>query len=508
MTEHALPKRRYLALWLPFLSADRLKASGAAAADAALVMVEKQRGALRIAALSPVAAELGLARGMSLADARAREPDLIAIPDDPIADRSWLERAADACDHYTPMVALDPPDTILLDVTGCLHLFPGEAEMAADLRRTLARLDIRHAFADTPEAAWALARYATHTGIDEKTGVRCLPLAALRVDPTAEAALRRAGLKTVGDLADRPTAPLSARFGSGVALMLDRMLGRSDSRITPRRPLPALVVERRFAEPLAHIDAALAVIEELLAEAGKTMSEQGKGGRRFAVRFYRSDGVTSDLAVETGQPRRDPRVIMRLFRERIEVLADPLDPGFGFDLIRLAVPVLEPLLPEQETFEKPIDCGDALTPLIERLTARLGRERVSRFAPCNTHIPERAAHLLPACEAGGTEWPALAPGEPPLRPQHLLDPPQPVEVIAEVPDGPPRRFRWKGTLHEIQCHEGPERIAGEWWRGGKRPTRDYYRVEDTAGRRFWLFRHGLYVQGRDIPRWYVHGLFA
>jgi protein ImuB len=203
-------------------------------------------------------------------------------------------------------------------------------------------------------------------------------------------------------------------------------------------------------------------------------------------------------------------LVHRLFAERIEALADPIDPGFGFDLVRLAVPVLEPLAPTQLALEGGEVRDGELIALIDRLSTRLGRTRVRRLVPRDTHIPEQAALALPAIEAPApAPWPAPAPGEPPLRPIHLFDPPQPIEVIAEVPDGPPKHFRWRRTSHSVTRYEGPERIAAEWWTRDDNAglTRDYYRIEDARGRRFWVFRHGLYRE-TERPRWYVHGVFA
>ena len=254
----------------------------------------------------------------------------------------------------------------------------------------------------------------------------------------------------------------------------------------------------------------MSALAALIGEAAVAMDERGRGGRRFAARFYRSDGALADLAVETSRPVRDAAIVMRLFRERIDTLTDPIDPGFGFDMIRLAVPVLEPLAATQLALAGGALGEDALAALVDRLSARLGRGRVRRFAPRDSHIPEQASFAFPAADPqSSAAWPMLEPGEPPLRPLHLFDPPQRIEVIAEVPDGPPRRFRWRRTAHEVMRHEGPERIAGEWWRAGQTaPTRDYYRIEDADGRRFWIFRHGLYGSERAAPDWYIHGLFA
>ncbi|MGL4314810.1 MAG: Y-family DNA polymerase [Sphingomonas sp.] len=508
--------RRFLAIWLPHLPTDRLVRAQpfAAQGDAPLALVEKQRGAMRLVACDAAAQGLGLHPGMMLADARAQIPALAVADADPVADQHWLDRIADACDRFTPLVETEPPDGLILDMTGCLHLHGDEAGLIAAVEAAMRRWTghLRLAVANTPEAARALARFQSVPAPDEAAALRRLPVAALELESEATAALRRAGLKTIGDLADLPPAPLAARFGSALTDRLRRLLGRSDSRITPRRPIPALLMERRFAEPIATADAAMAVIGELAAEAAQALLERHQGGRRFATRLYRTDGHVIDLAVESGLPLRDPARIQRLFEERVGALADPIDPGFGFDMIRLAVPRAEPLAAAQLALEGAEASQEAVTALIDRLTARHGRQRIRRFAARDTHIPEQAVLALPAVEAASpTGWAMSDPGAPPLRPIHLFDPPQRVDVIAGVPDGPPQRFRWRRTVHDVARAEGPERISAEWWRRAPdNPglTRDYYRVEDVRGRRFWLFRHGLYGDERPEPRWYIHGLFA
>nr|WP_286207885.1 DNA polymerase Y family protein [Hephaestia sp. MAHUQ-44] len=505
-----------MALWFPFLPTDRLRIRQperfAARPDAPIACIEKVKGALRLVAVDARARALGLEVGLALADARARVPDLLVFDQDEHADQDWLERIADGCGRYTPMVAIDPEDGLLLDIAGCAHLFGGEAGLAADIEMRCAHLGmtLRHAFADTADAAHALARYQALPAADEAAAIRRLPVAALRLEPEATLGLQRAGLKTVGDVAARPMVTIAARFGGEAVAALRRLLGEADSPIVPRRVPPSIIVERRFAEPVARTEYALAILEELAGEAGRALEEGKYGGRRFEAVFFRSDGLTRTLGIETSQPTRDPKRVMRLFGDRVERLSDPVDPGFGFDLIRLSVPLIEPLAATQLKLEGGAVGEAAVAALVDRLSTRLGRGRVQRLAPCDSHIPEQAQLALPAVEASGPAiWPVSALGEPSLRPIHLFDPPQPIEVIAEVPDGPPHRFRWRRALHEVRRFEGPERIAAEWWRrkDGKGLTRDYYRVEDARGRRFWVFRHGLYEEKAD-PDWYIHGLFA
>lgn len=532
----ALRERRYLALFFPWLPAERLRRTRPDL-QGPLAFVEKVGGALRLCAVDETAAALGLEPGLPMADARARIPDLQFIDHDPHADQTWLERLADGCFRYTPTVALDPPGGLILDTAGCDHLLGGEGGLAADAERRLRGLGmtVRQAYAPTPEGARALARHHGSPAKDERSAIHRLPVTALELDERATLALRRAGLKTIGEVARRPLAGIAARFGEGAVASIRRILGETDSALVPLRVKVPFSVERRFAEPIARTETALTVLAELIGEASTLMARRQHGGRRFEALFFRTDGLVQRLRVETGSPSRDVAALMRLMRERIDTLSDPLDPGFGFDLIRLDVPLTEPLGASQLRLEGGGIAEAEVMALVERLSTRLGRGRIRRFAPRDTHIPEQAEFSLPALEAPPSgAWPLPEPGEPPLRPIHLFDPPERIEVLgAEVPDGPPARFRWRRSLHDVARYEGPERISGEWWRrrpvpvempkpGGEEGetvtryelgedgsgTRDYYRVEDRRGRRFWIFRHGFYEAGKPMPCWYLHGLFG
>ncbi|MBH0238020.1 DNA polymerase Y family protein [Methylobrevis sp. L22] len=528
-------------------------------ADRPLLLLAKQRGALRVVHADGVARGLGLAPGLSLADARARVPDLVVADDDPAADAALLGRLADWCDRFTPLVGRDGADGLMLDVTGCAALFGGEAAMSRDVAARLARagLTARVAVAGTADAARAVARFGPG-GPDggvvapggEAAAVRPLPIAALGLDADRVTALARAGLRSIADLADRPRAPLVARFGADLASRLARTLGEAEHPISPQRPVAALMAERGFPEPVALMDDVLASLASLARRLAERLEEDGLGGRSFEASLFRADGAVHRVAVATSRPLRDPAAVMRLFADRLGSLADPLDPGFGFDMIRLAALAVEPLDPAQQAFGGASGEAEAVADLVDRLGARFGPDRVLRFGAAGSHVPERAYRAVPALAAGAPHrqapggWPQLPPGEPPLRPLRLLDPPEPVEAMAEVPDGPPIRFRWRRLIHDVVAAEGPERIAAEWWlvpagdegesggieSAGAGPARDYFRVEDRGGRRFWLFREGLYgaaplraarpgrgsdaeqlpglVAAETRPRWFVHGLFA
>ena len=339
---------------------------------------------------------------MPLADARARVPDLAIVPHDPVLDHAWLDRLAQGCARYTPLVALDAPDGLILDITGCSHLFEGEAGLIDDIDRRLTRLGmtLRPALGPTADAARALARYQTRPAPDEASAIRRLPVAALELEAEAATALVRAGLKTIGDLAARPTANIAARFGADAATALRRLLGDAPSPLDPRTTPPPVVAERRFAEPVASMPHATQILTELVGEAIADLGERGKGGRHFRATFFRSDGLARSIAVETGHPTRDNGLVMRLFAERMDALRDPLDPGFGFDMMRLAVPRLEALAATQLKLEggavRAATEGAAMAELVDRLATRIGRGGVRKFVAADTHIPEQAQLALPA----------------------------------------------------------------------------------------------------------------
>jgi protein ImuB len=510
MTNELSAKRRYLAAYLPLLPAERLTHQSGRAPDPPYALIEKSKGALILAACDASALSLGLAPGLPLADARARVPELTVCPHDPDADRALLDWLVAACERYTPLCTSQPPATIILDITGAEHFHEDEQAMAADLRGRLQRqgLSSRIALGATPDSARALARFACDS-------IHDLPVEALELEPKVLTALRRAGLKTIGHLATRPRTPLATRFGKTCTLKLARLLEEEDPHITPRRSPPAITVERRFAEPIAHSEIMLAILSEMMAEAAVLLAERGQGGRRFEARLFRSDGHVASLAIDSGLPTRDAKLLDRLFRERIDSLSDPLDPGFGYDMMRLDVPRTEPLAPAQVEIDGPSNHEGDWRALLDQLSIRLGSERVRFFHARESHIPERSFFTRAAtAKIPDQAWLAPDPEDPPMRPLNLFDPPQPVEVTAGFPDGEPRSFRWRRQVHRVNLVEGPERIAPEWWRhlrgyepGNRSLSRDYYRVEDKEGRRFWLFRHGS-DHGADRPKWYLHGVFA
>ncbi len=479
------------------------------------MVAAREGGAIRLAAVDRRATALGLGPGLGLADARARVPDIVVHEHEPEADRLMLSWIADWCDRYTPAIAELAPDLLVLEIAGSAHLFSGERGLGIDLRRRLARMGFvtRAAISSTARSAIAVARHGPGGIVPsggEREAAADLSVTALDLSPDVTLALRRAGLATLGALDQRPKKPLAARFGADLVTRLAAIMGESDPPLSLRRPLPDFLAERRFADPIGLAEDVEAAMLELADDLGAQLATAGQGGRVFEASFHRADGAVRRIEALSGRPLRDAAALAKLFSTRLDALADPVDPGFGFDMIRLSVVLGEAFEAAQVHLEPEEADDEALAELIDRLTARFGTDAVERFRALDSHVPERAARRVPAI-AGADDnacWgKARGEGEPPARPLLLLTPPQPVETVAEVPEGPPYRFRWRRVLHEITRAEGPERIAPEWWRGREALTRDYYRVEDRQGRRFWIFRHGIYDRETPQPGWYIHGLF-
>jgi protein ImuB len=516
------PSRRYLSVWLKRLSTDRLERRSAAPAETPLIVVEQVKSARRICALNDAAMALNLKMWMPLADACAMYPSLWVENADPQNDSALLETIADWCDRYTPLVGLDPPDGLIFDISGCAHLFGGEQALRDDLLERLSRQGLRAevGIADTVGCAWAAARYGEVTLVPKgatRDSLRALPLAALRLGHVAIAALAQAGLKRIADVIDRPRAPLAARFGDEFLRRLDQALGRDNEPIRPRLPLPSYVAERRFPDPIVREEDVLGTIGQLACELGRLLERHGEGARLLQVALFRVDGKVHRLEAGTGRPLRDPDHIKRLFAERLVTVGEECDPGFGYDTLRLSALVCERLDPVQAGLAGQDDQIE-LAHLVDRLSARFGAQRLTRLVARDSHIPEYAAAAIPAqmtsrgtsgaapFEQGSHFQDSLAS----LRPLRLFNRPESIEAIAEVPDGPPARFRWRHMTYEVAAAEGPERIAMEWWRDaeGRPLTRDYFRVESRQGMRVWLYREGLYDRDKGVPRWFLHGLFA
>jgi protein ImuB len=504
--------RRYLALVFPSLPIERLRSTRPhlfVARDRTPVAFVAGRGKdARLVAVDPAAAHAGLTPGLTAVEARTRVADLELFDADPPADHAWLERLAEAGGRYSPAVALYPPDALILAIAGSSHGFDDERSLAADVEARFARrgIAVRHAFGDAPAIAEALARFAGGAAPDERGAVRRLPLAALNLDDDAVAAMQHAGLRHVGDVMTQPRGAIAARFGTAAAAAVCLLAAEaSPASAAPPGPAP-IGAERRFAKPIARPELVMEAVTGLVDEAGAVLAARGQGARRWRLRLYGIDGEVRSLQVQA-PPTGDAAGALRLLRERI-ARAGEVEPGGGYDLIRLDVPLAECLHASRLRLEGGGGRPDAIGEPPDRPTAPprrvAGRER----------LPEQAELMLPlSAPLAPPPCPLADVGEAAPRPIHLFDPPQPLDrVAADLPDGAPLRFRWRRTLHEVARVEGPERIAGERWRrpgasGSGAATRDYFRIEDRRGRRLWIFRQaGVEETGR--PRWYVHGVFA
>jgi protein ImuB len=507
---------QWLAIFLPRLSTDRLIRSGRAPENRPLAIYAKQANAFLLTGVDARACALGLRAGMSLADARAIHPGLAVAEADPEEDARALDAIAAWCERFTPVVVVDAPDGLFLDITGCAHLFGGEGALRDQI---VARLQAqgfaaRAASASTPGAAWALARYGAPLRDGEQgmlAPLAPLPVEALRLDEAAASLLRRLGLKTIGQLMAAPRASFAARAGERALERLDQALGRAPEALSPRRPLPPVFALRRFLEPLFSIETILEATRVLCADAIAKLELRGAGARRACLHLFGVDGRDRVIEIGVSRPERDLKTLLRLFREKLNIAAENLDAEFGIEAARLDIVALERIEGAARTLvgaEAAQAGAEKIAAIADVLSARLGPARVLRPKLNDVHTPERAGGWRAALAGPSSLWKEAGKGPQDnvmRRPLALFARAQPIDAIATVPDGPPIRFRWRRVLREVTRAEGPERIAGEWRKG--QCVRDYYRVEDKDGRRYWLYREGLYGEDK-APLWYVHGLFA
>jgi protein ImuB len=510
---------RILSVWCrnwPITSWRRRTSAAPGEALPPVALVASEAGTRRLAAVDDAAAACGLHVGQKAADAAALCPELVTADHDPEGDRAALEVLCDWCVRFSPAVAIDGLDGLFLDIEGVAHLWGGEGAMLDDL---LARLErwgapARGAIADTPGAAWALARFAPDRTIapigappqGQAPLLAALPVAALRLDAAAQAQLPRLGLFQVGQLLALPRVQLTRRFGAGTVLRIDQALGAAREPLAFRRPVTPWFERLAFAEPISAPDDLARAAGDIAALLCARLEAEGQGARRFELVFHRLDGRDQPVRIGLSRPGRDAGRVTRLLKPKLETV----DPGFGIEVVTLWAADVEALSAAQRSLdaEGGVSLEEGLAPLVDRLVNRLGEDRVWRADPHESHVPERAvvrrAPLAPTTQAA---WDPQRP-----RPTRLFRRPEAIAVIAKLPDDPPVRFTWRGQSHRVRLAEGPERIGQEWWRQafddiGPGKVRDYYRVENDAGERFWIFRAGLYG-GDDAPKWWLHGLFG
>lgn len=452
----------------------------------------------------------GISAGERVVDVQAIHPDLHVEPADPESEGALLARVALWARRWCPWTVRDGADGIVMDVTGAAHLFGGEAAMLRDMgaRFAMQGLSARLAMAPTRGAAQMLARFGaagTICGPDEVAELLApLPVVALRIDSDTARLLTRLGLKTIGALMEVPRVALMRRFDRiaedrNPLVLLDRALGRlGDPLNAPgegRRWLARARLPEPVIDPVPHLDG-------LAADLCTQLAQAELGVRLLRLTIYRVDGEWRSRNVATASASREASHVLRLLRGKL----DGIDPGFGFDLLTLEALRVEPLALHQDHLEGGREAGRDVAALLDRLTAKLGPERITWPVWVQSHLPERVEGRVPALTG--------APAAPPVlsrdRPLRLLTPPEEIAVLYAVPEGPPARFRWRRVAYLTTRHEGPERIAPEWWRDrpGTR-LRDYYKVEVGDGRRFWIYRQGILGDGRGgDPHWFLHGIFA
>ena len=477
--------------------------------DVPVVLVAQGTHGPVIYALSAAAHTRGIIQGARVVDVQAIHPDLHIEQADVQGDQTLLKRVAHWARRWCPWTVHDGRDGILMDVTGAAHLFGGEAAMLRDIsvRFKMQGLTTRLAIAPTRGAAQMSARYgsaSTICGTDTVAShLAPLPVAALRIDPNTVRLLNRLGLKTIGALDAVPRVAMMRRFGKmaedhNPLILLDPALGRSADPLNAPKDEARWIVRSRLPEPvidpIPHLDR---LADDLCAQL--TKAEQG--ARLLRLTIYRVDGEWRSRDVATASASRDAAHMLRLLTGKL----DGIDPGFGFDLLTLEALRVEPLSQHQDRLDGSRDASADVAALLDRLTARLGPEKITWSTWCESHLPERVEHARPALSHAPTDAPVLTRD----RPLRLMAPAEEIDVLYAVPEGPPARFRWRRVAHRTTRHEGPERIAPEWWRDrpGTR-LRDYYKVEVTDGRRFWIYRDGVLGDQRgDTPRWFLHGVF-
>ena len=475
-----------------------------------LVLAGREGGRRLVTALDAVAESHGLRLGVAVAKAQALVPGLAVMPADPAGDAEGLERLAGWALRFSPIVAPDPPDGLAIDSTGADHLHGGEAAMLSSLVERLAAsgIEARAAIADTWGAAHAVARCSarTTTVVAPGTGaaiLRRLPIAALRLDDGLVQSLHTLGFEQIGDLMDQPRAPLALRFGPEIGRRLDQALGDRAEPIEPVRSPHLIEVRRVFAEPIAAPETIARYTGRLVSALCVKLEEKGLGARRLDLLCRRVDNSFQAIRAGTAQPVRDIRRLTRLLCEKIE----KIDPGFGIEGMTLAATLAEPCPQKQTAASLAAEEKPDISNLIDVLANRIGERRIYRFAPVASDVPERSVtRIPPLAPPTGSSWQGDWP-----RPPRLQPGPEPIETMALLPDHPPVWFLWRGIRRRVRRADGPERVFGEWWKRDAElvAVRDYFRVEDEAGERYWIFRAGDGEDpGTGSHRWFLHGIFG
>jgi protein ImuB len=458
-----------------------------------------------ITATNAIAERKGIACGTVLADARAIIPELEVLDDKPDLAEKLLTRLAEWCIRFTPIVAIDPPDGLLLDVTGCSHLWGGDGSYIADIVKKLNTrgYDVRAAMADTIGVAWAVARFGNEPLVivhgKNLEALMCLPPEALRLESDAVERLHKLGLHKVRQFINMPHGSLRRRFGQHFVERLEMAIGQRLELLSPVIPIEPYQERLPCMEPIVTATGIEIALQQLLETLCLRLQQEQKGLRTAIFKGYRVDGKIENIRIATSRPSHSVKHLFKLF----EIKLSTIEPALGIELFMLEAPKVEDHLPQQEKMW----VGSAgvedvrLSELIDRLASKIGMDNIHRYLPDEHYWPERS--FKPASSLHEKLTTIWNPDK--LRPLQLLQKPERIEVTAPIPDYPPMLFRYKGQLHKVVKADGPERIGQEWWiQDGQH--RDYYSVEDEAGQRYWLFRLGHYHD--KIYQWFIHGFFA
>ncbi|NLS06328.1 DNA polymerase Y family protein [Rhizobium sp. P32RR-XVIII] len=501
---------RVVSIFFPQLPTDRIRRTDPdIPAEQPIAVISKSGSKRWVSAADPVARKAGVHVGMPAAKAQALFQGLRMIDADPAADTSALERITLwALSQYSPIVAMDAPDGIVMDTEGADHLQGGELPMLTGIaNRFRARgLTVRTAVADTWGAAHACARAISRETVVVPRGetaraVELLPISLLRVSEKTVGDLRTLGFRTIGELSATPRAPLALRFGPDVGRRLDQMFGRLCEPIDPIRSDELIEVSRSFAQPIGAAETINKYVARLVVQLVDELQRKGLGVRRTDLIVEKMDGARQAIPAGTAKPARDVAWLTKLFKDRTE----KIEPGFGIEKLSLIAVMAEPLAEIQKASALVEGEEQDITPLIDIYSNR--GQRVYRVAPVASDVPERsvkriAAAALEVAETWVHHWP---------RPVRLLHRPDQIEAIALLPDHPPASITWRGRRRRVKRADGPERVFGEWWLRDSEldAVRDYFVIEDDGGERFWIFRSGDGVDPETgSQKWFMHGIFA
>lgn len=496
-------ERRYVSIWFRHLETDWFTVRYPHLAHVPFVLSAPSHGRMLITSLNPIAFAKGLHSGMALADARAIVPELEVMDEDPGLSERFLNKVAEWCIRYSPVVSADPPDGIIVDATGCTHLWGGEQPYLSDIEYRLTKngYHVRAAIADTPSGAWAVARYGKNTLVEKGRLIDeliPLPPEALRLEDETVEKLLKLGLNRIGQFINMPRSSLRRRFGVQILEKLSKIIGSDLELIEPVIPPEPYHERLPSFDPVCTAPGIAIALEHLLKNLCLRLSREQKGIRTCVLKCYRVDGKVEVIRIGTNRPTHHVQHLFKLF----ELKLGEINPGLGIELFVLEAPKVDPHVPVQEKmWEETGGLNDVrLSEFIDRLEARMERSSVKRYIPAERYWPERSFQTASSLQEISPNWIID-----PKRPLQLLEYPEKIDVTAPVPDYPPMLFRHKGKIHNVVKADGPERIEQEWWiSGGKH--RDYYRVEDQDGNRYWIFRSGHYDDKNY--QWFLHGYFA